>query len=109
LLKREPGSEELPVCPESDSFGIEDAGDSKLRRDVMSPGYLVNTTIGEDVAPCLSCPGPSCSVERRYTYGEEITAQCWDVWNDQVNATYMDHRSVFYPRSQALPFKFLEL
>lgn len=42
-----------------------------------STHYLVNTTIGEEYAPCLRCPKTECRPKKIYKFGATVTIQCY--------------------------------
>lgn len=46
--------------------------------------YLVNVTVGEEYAPCRSCPSLNCEPEKTYEFDQEIWLQCITL---AVNAT----------------------
>ncbi|KAJ4295470.1 hypothetical protein N0V90_007482 [Kalmusia sp. IMI 367209] len=37
----------------------------EVQEEVMAPQYLINVTVGEDYAPCRTCPQDACHVEKR--------------------------------------------
>ncbi|KAH7082966.1 hypothetical protein BKA63DRAFT_387494, partial [Paraphoma chrysanthemicola] len=38
--------------------------------------YLVNVTVGEEYAPCRSCPRMSCATEKTYEFNQDVWLQC---------------------------------
>ncbi|KAF2643619.1 hypothetical protein P280DRAFT_394935 [Massarina eburnea CBS 473.64] len=57
--------------------------------------YLINVTVGEDVANCRSCPDEKCGIQERYTFNEEVWLQClatgtngtW--WSETIDFCYV--------------------
>lgn len=42
----------------------------------LAPSYLINVTVGEDLALCRNCPKESCKVENEYVFNQEVWLQC---------------------------------
>jgi hypothetical protein len=47
-----------------------------IERDGFHANYLVNVTVGEDYAPCRSCPSQTCELEKSYEFNQEVWIQC---------------------------------
>jgi hypothetical protein len=56
-----------------------------IERDDMHANYLVNVTVGEDYAPCRSCPSQTCEAEKVYEFNQEVWIQC--VTDSGINGT----------------------
>ncbi|KAF1940273.1 hypothetical protein EJ02DRAFT_319176, partial [Clathrospora elynae] len=69
---------------ESEKHYNENGTSDANKRDptpVPAPGslaamYLVNVTIGEEYAPCRSCPQETCNTEKTYEFNQEVWVQC---------------------------------
>jgi hypothetical protein len=46
------------------------------KRADLGTMYLVNVTVGEEYAPCRSCPEETCRAEKKYGFNEEVWIQC---------------------------------
>ena len=48
--------------------------------------YLVNTTVGEEYAPCVKCLKKGCKTKQTYYFGQVVTAQCYTEYVAVISA-----------------------
>ncbi|CEJ91179.1 hypothetical protein VHEMI06909 [[Torrubiella] hemipterigena] len=84
-----PDRRDLPDC--GPRFPV----DSQTKRHSLSRRYLICSLVGDEYAPCYTCPKTTCGVTKTYEFNDTVISQCHtDTTTTLPNGTIQEDRWV---------------